>query len=235
MDGTQLPVIAAGPTWAVVAKPSGLAVHPSARVRDRITLIDLARRRFGAAVAAVHRLDRATSGCLLLSLAPTATPALQAALSAGTKRYVAFVRGNALQPVRCDAPLSDDDGGLQAASTTLTPIAGGDDPRCALVLAVPHTGRTHQIRRHLRDLSHPVLGDSSHGDTRVNRWWRERYGLDRLALHCLSLSLPAGPDHTAIDASCPLPDALGAVGRRLPWWPDAVRALPELAFTEATA
>eukprot|EP00553_Chaetoceros_curvisetus_P005756 CAMPEP_0204612004 /NCGR_PEP_ID=MMETSP0717-20131115/98_1 /ASSEMBLY_ACC=CAM_ASM_000666 /TAXON_ID=230516 /ORGANISM="Chaetoceros curvisetus" /LENGTH=405 /DNA_ID=CAMNT_0051623891 /DNA_START=91 /DNA_END=1306 /DNA_ORIENTATION=- len=61
---------------------------------------------------------------------------------------------------------------------------------CSLVLCTPKTGRTHQIRRHARYMGLPIIGDSAHGDSRVNRWWRENRGLNRLFLHCLSLDLP---------------------------------------------
>ena len=61
---------------------------------------------------------------------------------------------------------------------------------CSLALCKPKTGRTHQIRRHAYAMGHPVLGDTLHGDSKKNRWWRENMGLNRLFLHCLSLDLP---------------------------------------------
>ena len=61
---------------------------------------------------------------------------------------------------------------------------------CSLVLCSPETGRTHQIRRHANALGFPVIGDSAHGDSKVNRWWRENRKLNRLFLHCLNLDLP---------------------------------------------
>jgi tRNA pseudouridine65 synthase len=221
-------LLARGERWAVVGKPSGLPVHRSELCRERHTLVGAVRRRFGQAVSPVHRLDRATSGCLLLSLDPEYTATLQNALTNGEKRYVAFVRGHVatLEPIRFSNPLKDSHGGMREAETLLAPIAGSDDPRCSLVLATPITGRFHQIRRHLRDLSHPVLGDSTHGDTRVNRWWRENHDLQRLALHCLSISIPL--EDGAITVNCPLPRDLAKLGASLPWWSEAQAALPEL-------
>jgi tRNA pseudouridine65 synthase len=61
---------------------------------------------------------------------------------------------------------------------------------CSLVLCSPETGRTHQIRRHAYSMGFPIIGDSQHGDSKINRWWRENRDLDRLFLHCLSLDLP---------------------------------------------
>jgi tRNA pseudouridine65 synthase len=224
----ELQVLAEGEGWRVVAKPAGLPVHRSAMVAERDTLMRLARRQWGDRVSPVHRLDRPTSGCLLLSTGPEHTPALQDALAAGQKWYVAFVRGraDAAAPVRCANPMKDPDGVVQDAATVLIPVAGSQDPRCSLVLAIPETGRWHQIRRHLRDLSHPILGDSTHGDTRVNRWWREEYGLQRLGLHCLSLSLPLGK--ARVEAVCGVPADLRAVLQRMPWWDEARERLPGL-------
>lgn len=222
----RIEVLARGERWAVVAKPSGVAVHRSRMVPERDTLIRAVRTVLPSA-SPVHRLDRATSGCLLLSLDPAATPALQAALAAGEKRYLALVRGRMeLAPARVTNPMKGEDGVVRDAETLITPVATTSEPRSSLVLAVPVTGRWHQVRRHLRDLDHPVLGDAVHGDTRVNRWWREERGLPRLALHCLSLALAA--DGETIRATCPVPDDLRAVWQALPWWDDAVRAVPEL-------
>jgi len=225
----ELEVLARGAQWAVVAKPSGLPVHRSAMVRERDTLVRLVRRKLGADASPVHRLDRATSGCLLLSLDPEATGALHRALVEGRKRYVAFVRGEiqSRDPMLITNDMKDPDGITKEARTRATPIASCADPRSSLVLAEPETGRWHQVRRHLRDVSHPILGDSTHGDSKVNRWWRAEYGLERLGLHCLSLEL-AAPDGGRITATCPVPADLIRIWERLPWWDEALAALPEL-------
>lgn len=214
----------------VIAKPAGLPVHRSKMVNERDTIMRAARRQFEGHVAPVHRLDRPTSGCLLLSLDRSATPRLQAALTAGEKRYVAFVRGHAPDPaeVRIERPMKDDGGVLRDATTLIRPIGTSPDPRCSLLLARPLTGRYHQVRRHCRDLNHPVIGDSKHGDTRVNRWWREHYGMPRLGLHCLSLELePQGLQPVRV--SCPIPRDLAEIFRQLPWWSDALAAVPQLS------
>lgn len=225
-----LTVLARGDRWMVVDKPSGLAIHRSAMVRDRSTLIGTIRRQLGLdLIDPVHRLDRATSGCLLLSLDPARTSLLHEALRAGSKRYLALVRGmvSPFEPIHYSGALSNEQGSPREAETLFSPIAASEDPRCSLVLAAPLTGRRHQIRRHLRDLSHPVLGDSSHGDTRVNRLWRERYGLDRLALHCLSLDITLPDTGERICVTSPLPSELRWMDT-LPFWPGVLRAMPEL-------
>lgn len=227
----RVPLLARADRWAVVAKPTGLPVHRSKMVNERQTVMRAVKRHFEGHVAPVHRLDRATSGCLLLSLDPAATPVLQRALAAGQKRYLALCRGRAEvgPPVHVDRPMKDERGVLKEASTELRAVAASAQPRCSLWEARPHTGRYHQVRRHVRDLNHPVIGDSTHGDTRVNRWWRDNQGIGRLALHCLSLSLRT-EDGEDIDVVCPVPWDLRRVWQKLPWWEEALAAIPELAL-----
>jgi len=223
----MLTVLARTDVWVVVAKPSGLAVHRGDDTRDDTFLVQVARDQLGRKVWPVHRLDRGTSGAVWLAFDPEILAACGEALAAGTKRYVALVRGAALSrdPVEITTPMKDTRGILREAHTSARVVATCESPRCSLVLATPRTGRFHQIRRHLRDLSHPVLGDGVHGDSRVNRTWREERGLGRLALHNASLAVPA----FGIDVSCPLPDDLRRVWSALPLWDEAVAALPELA------
>lgn len=70
------------------------------------------------------------------------------------------------------------------------PVDRYPQTRVALVEALPITGRRHQIRRHLKHLAHPIIGDATHGKGAHNRWWAERLGVQRLWLHAASLSLP---------------------------------------------
>eukprot|EP00985_Skeletonema_marinoi_P004141 scaffold1811_cov137-Skeletonema_marinoi.AAC.12 len=75
----------------------------------------------------------------------------------------------------------------------------------SLLLCQPKTGRTHQIRRHaIRAMQSPIIGDSEHGDSRVNRFWREKIGFNRLGLHCLYLHLPSSSDNDE-DIKCIAP------------------------------
>ena len=224
----DVPILARGESWAIVAKPSGLPIHRSEFVRSGPTLVGVAGRALGQWVDPVHRLDQPVSGCLLLSLDRTRTPALQEALTGGQKQYLALVRGAI--PTRDEhveeRPLHID-GDEKAARTVFRPLGASTDPRCTLVLATPQTGRYHQLRRHLRGLDHPILGDTTHGDTRENRRWREAHGLLRLALHCFRLELTL--DGEPVSAQAPLPDDLGGLFRRLPLWGEAVERLPALA------
>ncbi len=202
-------------------------------VNERQSLVRIARRQFGASLSPVHRLDRATSGCVLFSRDSATTARLQAAMAAGQKRYLALVRGAVrdFDEQHVTTPVKDERKGLQPAESFIRPVATSPDPRCSLFLARPITGRNHQVRRHCRDLDHPVIGDAKHGDSRVNRWWKEHYAMPRLGLHCLSLRLETEQDGT-IDAVCPVPPDLLAVFERLPWYEEAIRSVPEMVPSE---
>lgn len=224
----HVPVLARGDDWIVVDKPAGLLVHRTAWARDRDVVLTRVRDQLGQRVYPVHRLDRPTSGCLAFGLDPEGARKLQDALTAGRKTYLTLVRGQAhtLHGIRVDRPLKGEGGGEPKEAQTWFEVLGSSRvPRCSLVLARPDTGRYHQIRRHLAGRSHPVLGDSSHGDTRENRRWRER-GLPRLLLHCARLDLPHvdGP----IRVSCAPPyDMLGFL-QALPFYDDASALEPDL-------
>ncbi len=84
-----------------------------------------------------------------------------------------------------DADDDDETGGKSNNNNYYSPAA------CSLVLCIPLTGRTHQIRRHAYAMEMPIIGDSEHGDSKINRWWRENRNLNRLFLHCFHLDLPS--------------------------------------------
>jgi tRNA pseudouridine65 synthase len=164
----------------------------------------------------VHRLDAAASGVLLLAFDADTTRELQAAMTASTacKRYLALVRGVLAEgTVTVTNPMKDDEDKPRDAVTVITRLAASSEPRCSLALAEPRTGRFHQVRRHLRDLDHPIIGDSKHGDTRVNATFRA-CGATRLQLHAWRLDLP----DAKIAVRCPLAPDLRAVWSTLPWW-----------------
>ncbi len=220
-----LDILAQGDDWIVVDKPAGLLVHRSRWATDRDVVLTRLRDQLGQYVYPVHRLDRPTSGCLAFGLSSEGAHRLQEALQRGQKTYLTLVRGQAdpLHQTWIDRPLSGENGGPRKPARTWIEVLGSSpDPRCSLVLARPEQGRYHQIRRHLARASHPLLGDASHGDTRLNRVWRA-WGLPRLLLHCVRLELPH-PDGP-IDVHVPPPlDMLGVLVR-LPFWPRARGAL----------
>ena len=206
--GGALPVLHLEDGFAVVDKPAGLMVHDSrlARGEDDFAA-DRLRAQFGRPIHLVHRLDRATSGCLLLAFDRDTASALGKSLMAGDvdKAYLAVCRGwPAEAAFTVDHPL---DGGpgkpqkkpavtrFERLATAELPIPSADfeTSRYALLRAWPQTGRFRQIRRHLKHLSHHLIGDTSHGDGRHNRSFR-MLGIHRMLLHAERLAFPHPQD-----------------------------------------
>ena len=186
---------------AVVDKPAGLMVHDSALARgEQDFLADRLRARFDRPVHLVHRLDRATSGCLLVAFDRDTASTLGRALMAHdvTKRYLAICRGwPAEDHFDVDHALDGGPGKPQkkpartafrclARGEIDAPAAGFPTARYALLECRPATGRFRQIRRHLKHVSHHLIGDTSHGDGRRNRMFRMR-GIHRMLLHAWAL------------------------------------------------
>src|SRR5690606_32213215 len=207
--------------FAIVDKPAGLMVHDSKLARGETDFAaDRLREQFGGPIHLVHRLDRATSGCLLLAFDRDTASALGKAMMAGEvdKAYLAVCRGwPAEESFTVDHPL---DGGpgkpqkkpavtrFERLATTELPIpsAGFETSRYALLRAWPVTGRFRQIRRHLKHLSHHLIGDTSHGDGRHNRSFR-MLGIHRMLLHAEQLAFPhPGDPAVRVHVAAP-PDA----------------------------
>lgn len=176
----------------VVDKDAGLLVHNSAwSGPPETTLTDLVRARFPDAVP-VHRLDRQTSGCVLFAKTSSSAAAAQETLASSAKQYLALVRGHVDAAVDVDHGLDDEEGGKgdgvrKEARSRVTPLLRSDVDRCSLVVVTLFTGRRHQARRHCKHISHPILGDATHGKGPLNRDYKAKYGLARMALHAWRL------------------------------------------------
>ena len=193
----------------IVSKPSGLLVHRGWG-RDSDVALFRVRDALGAHVDPVHRLDRGTSGALMFSRTKVCTPLLAKSFEEGRihKTYIALVRGQFAQDhvrIEYDIPRTED-GPRVHAVTEVRLLGRSPTERCSLVEAKPETGRLHQIRRHLRHLSHPLIGDVAHGDGRVNRHYREHWNLHRLALHASNLRFvhPITGEMISVDAPIPM-------------------------------
>jgi tRNA pseudouridine65 synthase len=203
-----LPVLYRDAHLLAVGKPAGLAVHRGA-ARDRTFALQLVRNQAGRRVHAVHRLDRATSGVLLFALDPETARRMQERFAAGAveKRYLALVRGIPPEDGVIDHPIpSDLEGPRVPALTAFRRLATFE--RYALVEVRPRTGRRHQIRRHFKHISHPLIGDVRYGKGEHNRLFRERFGLHRLALHALEVAFEHPETGEALRIVAPVPEDL---------------------------
>jgi tRNA pseudouridine65 synthase len=202
----------------IVNKPSGLLVHRGWANDDDVAMFRVRDALGGAHVHPVHRLDRGTSGALLFARTRDAAALLTRRFEAREvdKRYLALVRGTPPESGTIDHPIPNgEDGPRVPAVTRFVRVAASTVERCALVLAIPETGRGHQIRRHLRHLSHPIVGDVNYGRGDINRHYRARYDLHRLALHAHALAFDHPISGARIAITAPMPDDMGLALERL--------------------
>jgi tRNA pseudouridine65 synthase len=202
----------------VVAKPSGLLVHRTDAAPDEAAVLQLARDATGGAhVYPVHRLDRGASGVLVLARSSAWARVLHEQFEDGRadKRYLALVRGTPPEAGVIDHPIPRrEDGPRVPALTEFTRVAvvsldvDGRAQGYALVEARPRSGRLHQIRRHLKHVGHPLIGDANYGRSEHNRLCKERFGLARLALHAASLAFDHPESGARVRFVAPLPDDL---------------------------
>lgn len=206
LPAPTLPVLWQEDDCLAIHKPAGWLVHRTGLdAGETRFVVQTLRDQLGQPVHPVHRLDKGTSGVLLMALSPEAARRLSGCFERREvhKRYVAMVRGWPPQEAHVDHALRPDDAPpdtpAQEAQTDFhllarcsldVPVDRYPQTRVALVEALPHTGRRHQIRRHLKHLAHPIIGDATHGKGAHNRWWAEHLGGQRLWLHAASLSLP---------------------------------------------
>ena len=225
----MLPILYQDQRIVIIDKPAGVLVHSHPRFPNEIPLVQRLRYQLGQPVWPVHRLDRQTSGLIIFALSPEFVEPMAEALRQGQKTYWAFVRGSFPheEPITVDTPIK----GKEALSVVRC-LERSIEPRCSLLEVLPKTGRNHQVRRHVRDLHHPILHDGDHGDSRVNRWWRENMGLKRLALHAGKLHLQYQEHTLAIHS--PLPEDLRIVFENMPWWNNAVTNHPKLITQSST-
>jgi tRNA pseudouridine65 synthase len=185
----------------VVDKPSGVAMHRG-WADDDDALLQQVRDQIGLWVYPIHRLDRGASGVALFALDKEAARAFSEAWPQADKRYIAITRGHPPEHLVIDHAIPKAPGEERVPAVTeiwRKEIFG----RYAVVEARPHTGRLHQIRRHCKHISCPLIGDVRYGKGEHNRLFRDRFALHRLALHCVALTVPH-PEGGLLEVSCAL-------------------------------
>ncbi|MCP4757508.1 MAG: hypothetical protein GY866_42150 [Proteobacteria bacterium] len=226
--------------FVAINKPAGLLVHPTLIDRhETLSALRILRDRLGQRVHAVHRLDKPTSGVLLFALHSEAARkgADELARLETRKTYLAVVRGFTPERGIIEFPLGeipdkilDRKNGApkepKPASTEYRRLAKTELPvfvsrypssRYSLVAVYPKTGRMHQIRRHLRQIFHPIIGDTTHGDHKHNRHFREHRNSRRMLLAATELSFVH--PYTKVDTTivAPLDEEFVSAIRSLGW------------------
>ena len=226
----QLSILFEDDYLIAVDKPSGLLVHPSWITKpDEPTLMGLLKEQFNAEkLHTIHRLDRATSGVMLVGKEIESSKRMQEQFQArGVKKeYECLVRGwfdetqgrieHALVPKydKFADPLASQDKEAKEAVTDFKvmgqielgiPVGRYSSSRYSRVACFPHTGRKHQIRRHMKHLLHPIIGDTKYGEGRHNRMFREQFNLHRLVLLARSIQFthPVTEEPLSIHAGIP--------------------------------
>ena len=203
----------------VLNKPAGLVVHSGSRQQCGIIEILRSMERYSQAVTLVHRLDKLTSGCLLLAKDTAALRFLHKEMKNGAiqKTYKALLSGRLKKThYRIAAPLQRDRLRLGERAVEVSEIgkaalsyfkAQKYYPDATLVEVDLATGRTHQIRVHAQHIGHPVAGDHKYGDKRYNQQFRKT-GLRRLFLHAAALSFRSPDKKNRLNIIAPLPKEL---------------------------
>lgn len=197
-----------------IDKPSGLLVHRGWG-DDEVVAMTVVRDAIGQWVYPIHRLDRGTSGVLLFALDPATASLLgeQFAAHSIEKRYLALVRGVPAEEQWVDHPIPrEEDGPRVPARTHVRRLfsAAAAARTYSWVEARPESGRLHQVRRHLKHISHPIIGDVRYGKGEHNRLFRSAYGLHRIALHAAQLGFTHPTSGERIKLEAPLPADLRA-------------------------
>ncbi|RKH22378.1 RluA family pseudouridine synthase, partial [Corallococcus sp. CA031C] len=231
LDPSRLVILLEDDWMMAVDKPSGMAVHTGSGITGG-TLVDYVRDYLGPkatrndfTASPAHRLDRETSGVILVAKRRPAMVHFTEIFTNGhpKKRYLTLVKGKMPKDSGViDLPLAEHQQtaesksrrgvNMQAAVTRWKVVRQSSE--AALLSCTIETGRTHQIRRHLVAVGHPVVGDKKYGDFALNRDVRARWGLKRLFLHAERIEFPHPEDGRKVVVETPLPPELTDVLKR---------------------
>ncbi|MGY6523126.1 MAG: pseudouridine synthase [Mongoliitalea sp.] len=200
----KLEVIFEDDYFIAINKPAGVLVHKThlADEEEDLIAVKILQAQTGIKVFPIHRIDRPTTGVLLFAKSSEAASKMQPILRSSEveKNYLCIVRGHLKEKSGLiDQPLKKKIyGELQEAQTNFWVLDETSIPynttgryptsRYALLRCHPHTGRMHQIRRHLAHIRHYIIGDTTHGDNTQNNFFRKEWGLNNLLLHAWQLS-----------------------------------------------
>ncbi|WGH77048.1 pseudouridine synthase [Tenacibaculum tangerinum] len=185
-----------------VVKPNNVVVHHahhSRNVAEEDSLLQMITQQLGEKMYPIHRLDRKTSGIMLLAKETRFVAQFQELFTNNEiqKTYHGIVRGHAPESKIIDSPVKGRDANVHKdaethlftmkTATINIPVKPYDSSRYSLVKLEPKTGRLHQLRIHMNKISHPLIGDPKYGDKNHNTMFVENFGCENLFLHAYSL------------------------------------------------
>ena len=215
----------------VVNKPNNVLIHKSYYARNILepTLLDLLSEQFSCDFYPVHRLDRKTSGVLVLAKHKKDVAVFQDLFTTGEiqKIYLGIVRGFIEKTILITSPVKNPDTKVYKEAETNCkplftklvdiPVHPYENARYSLVKLTPTTGRMHQLRIHMNKISHPIVGDYKYGDRFHNRMFENEFDCNNLFLHAhqLEFTHPITTKKIAITAN--LPNDWHKIFRKFNW------------------
>lgn len=203
-----------------VNKPNNFLIHQSHYARNitETTLLEILQQQLGFPLFPVHRLDRKTSGILLLVKDKSFVAQFQALFTNNLikKKYFAIVRGFSPDAGIIDSPVKNDDTGVYKTALTHyrtvssieldIPVHPYEKSRYSLMELLPKTGRMHQLRKHLNKINHPIVGDYKYGDRFHNRMYETQFNCNYLFLHAHSIEFIHPLSHQKMNFTADLPE-----------------------------
>ncbi|MFT5146847.1 MAG: tRNA pseudouridine65 synthase [Polaribacter sp.] len=216
----ELDIIFEDSYFICVNKPNNMVVHHahhSRNVADEIALLQLIQREKGIKVYPIHRLDRKTSGIMLLAKETVYVSKFQELFTNNEieKTYYGVVRGFSPETKAIDSPVKGRDSNVYKEALTYLktleqvvldiPVKPYDSSRYSLVALQPKTGRKHQLRLHTLKISHPLIGDTKYGDKNHDLMFEENFGWKNLFLHAgkLAFKHPFSEEKLVLKAAFP--------------------------------
>ncbi|MCH2032780.1 MAG: pseudouridine synthase [Tenacibaculum sp.] len=215
-----------------VTKPNDVVVHHAYHSRNVIhekSLLQLLEEDYGKKFYPVHRLDRRTSGIILLTKETKYVSEFQKLFTENEiqKTYYGVVRGHAPESRVIDSPVKGKDSNVYKDAETLLecvktttqniPVKPYDTSRYSLVRLTPKTGRLHQLRIHMNKISHPLIGDGKYGDKNHNAMYEAQFGWTNLFLHAKSLEFVHPFTKENLNLVSDFPDNWKALFKQFDW------------------
>ena len=243
----SLPVLYQDEHLIAVNKPAGLLVHRTVIDRHETAFaLQIVRDQAGRWVYPFHRLDKATSGVLLFAFDPDTARRMTELFTQDrvSKIYLAVVRGFTEPSGRIDYALKERTDRFmpevkakpvqeaiteycrQALIELPEPAGRYATARFSLIQAMPQTGRNHQVRRHMKHIFHPIIGDTTYGDGRQNEFFRTRFLCRRLLLHARTVTFAHPVTGASLRIDAPPDDAFQRILDVPGWVPDDDRTEP---------